>query len=65
MARLLKVGCNLYIYITYIFLNIVDEYIDGEAFLSLTETDLKELHIKTGPRKKLLNLIYAAKTLVF
>jgi len=39
--------------------------IDGEAFTSLTETDLKEFHIKTGSRKKLLNLIYTAKTLVF
>ncbi|XP_018362717.1 PREDICTED: uncharacterized protein LOC108760928 [Trachymyrmex cornetzi] len=38
-----------------------DEFVDGEAFLSLTETDLKELKIKTGPRKRLLNLINAAK----
>jgi len=44
---------------------IADEFVDGEAFLSLTETDLKELKIKTGPRKRLLNLINAAKATVF
>ena len=33
------------------------EEIDGESFLSLNDNDLKEMNIKIGPKKKLLNLI--------
>lgn len=36
---------------------ILDEGVDGYAFMALTEIDLKELKIKTGPRKRILNLI--------
>ncbi|GAB1867302.1 hypothetical protein CAJAP_08381 [Camponotus japonicus] len=36
-----------------------DEGVDGYAFMELTEIDLKELKIKIGPRKRILNLINA------
>jgi len=70
MAWLLKVCCNLYIYTvlyictTYIFLNIADEYIDGKTLLLLTETNLKELHIKTRPRKKPIEFDLCSKNIV-
>lgn len=36
---------------------VLDEQINGAAFLELTEQDLKDLKIKMGPRKILLKII--------
>lgn len=47
-------------YVTDPSLLIIDEEINGNAFVTLTEADLMEMKIKMGPRKNLLDLIQIA-----
>lgn len=39
----------------------LDESIDGEAFLELTNDDLTQLKIKMGPRKCILKILKETK----
>ncbi|XP_011861298.1 PREDICTED: uncharacterized protein LOC105558308 [Vollenhovia emeryi] len=48
---------NLFLIKIICQLNVLDEAVDDYAFMALTETDLKEINIKNGPRKRILSLI--------
>ncbi len=50
-------GCILFNIQNSFFYCILDNYIDGTEFLSLTETDMKSLVPPIGLAKKILRLI--------
>lgn len=56
---------SLYIELMLFTVNILfffpEQFINGEALLELSESDLKELQIKLGPRKIIKKFLYELK----